>query len=714
MAAQQLNPGPASRAAVTAALATSFDGEIEVSGGRPVQFRPDGRAVVTGGPTGSLDLWDLAPGAAFRHAASLPVGKDIVHVEDAAFSPDGNTLVAGDPGGLRLWDVRLISTPRLLGDYRLNPDGRVYGPAPNYWSVSFAPDGTGLLVDNGLATSLWRLQDGRAPSIVWKLTRPPSNVNGLFASPTIDPGGNIFVRTVPRDVIRRDGHTVDNDLTVWRLRGSTKPLQLTTLPGLGDEVQTVSFTPDGKLMTLTLLESVALYDMSNPARPKPVGSVKPSSGEVITAALNRTGTLLALGQQDNTVDLWDIRTRSNPTRTATLVSYGPAVSAQFTPDSTRLLTAVGLPGHTIMRWRVDTPLHARHGATLLKQNPSRHVFPEVGISAEDTVLAFTPRADAVDPGAGRPGELTSWNISNPARPQRTGKPRALVGGIESRVGIGTGTQTLLAAGRVWRVSGTNLPKRILPPPTPDGNSPTSDDVLDMDSAGQLAAVRVQGVKLQLYRLVGAGKPLPVSPLPASELTDATFTVSGDGLVISASGPLQPSVEYWDLRDPVHPHRTASLPIDSPAGQLAIDKSGTRVAFHDGRDIKLWNIGGKGKPIQIPTRLLNNAGLTSLAMSPDGAVLAIATTDRTELWSIVDQATPMLLHTIPGNGGRLAFSPDRPLLVIAGSRETALWDVARMISVLTDPMAEACRISAGPTQQEWQYYAASVRYQNVCK
>jgi hypothetical protein len=48
----------------------------------------------------------------------------------------------------------------------------------------------------------------------------------------------------------------------------------------------------------------------------------------------------------------------------------------------------------------------------------------------------------------------------------------------------------------------------------------------------------------------------------------------------------------------------------------------------------------------------------------------------------------------------AGEPDYRVVAI----EKALWDVTEMITAAHHPMTQACRISAGPSQPEWQRYA----------
>src|SRR5439155_18242673 len=71
---------------------------------REIVFSPDGRHFATGSFDGTARVWETATGR--------PAGPPLPHenyVAAVAFSPDGNTLAAGDygPNGLiKLWDWR--------------------------------------------------------------------------------------------------------------------------------------------------------------------------------------------------------------------------------------------------------------------------------------------------------------------------------------------------------------------------------------------------------------------------------------------------------------------------------------------------------------------------------------------------------------------------------------------------------------------------------
>ena len=186
------------------------------------------------------------------------------------------------------------------------------------------------------------------------------------------------------------------------------------------------------------------------------------------------------------------------------------------------------------------------------------------------------------------------------------------------------------------------------------------------------------------------------------------------IMVSATGgpPWEATSTLWDLTGQARPRRLSVFEGGSPA---TISPDGATVAANAGggrAQAALWNV---TRP-QHPARLaVLSAGLSGAlwgeAFSPDGRILAVASTSGLVLWDVADPARPRLLRSLaadplvsdnPGpvpfgvGQGDLVFSPDgRMLASVSGSGQVTLWDVARP--------ARATRIAtlAGPRD----YFAA---------
>jgi WD40 repeat protein len=163
------------------------------------------------------------------------------------------------------------------------------------------------------------------------------------------------------------------------------------------------------------------------------------------------------------------------------------------------------------------------------------------------------------------------------------------------------------------------------------------------------------------------------------------------ILAGASGgpPWSGTSILWDVTDQARPRRLAEFEGGNPTTISPDGRTVATVAF-SGQPI-LWNV---VRP-RHPTRLrelsagFTGNGLWGEAFSPNGRLLAAASTSELVLWSVADPARPRLLRTFavpvqtgnPGNydlgDGDLVFSADgRTLASASGTDQITLWNVSR--------------------------------------
>jgi WD40 repeat protein len=286
---------------------------------RPINsaaFSPDGKFLATGSEDNTVRLWDVA---ARRGVARLTAGS--AGVNGVAFSPDARRLAAiCGIGPILIWDVRTRKQIAALGP-------RTEGG----WGVTFSPNGRLLAAtDWQNRTRLWDLAGQR---VVAALRGHKGSVSSLAFSPdgrTLATGGT------------------DSTVRLWDVpsalaHGVAAPRD--TLRGHVDEVSSVAFSRDGKwLASGSTDRSAKLWSPFPPPSRLLLAVQKKRINDV---QLCLTGRTLAVGYEDETIELWDAATR---TRLA-LLKQGPVGyrSVAFSPDGKSLAVVAGVADRPVVQ-----------------------------------------------------------------------------------------------------------------------------------------------------------------------------------------------------------------------------------------------------------------------------------------------------------------------------------------------------------------------------
>jgi WD40 repeat protein/uncharacterized caspase-like protein len=475
------------------------------------------------------------------------------------------------------------------------------------------------------------------------------------------------------------------------------------------EVTSIAFTPDGQTLASTGEDkTIKLWDAATGVE---LRTIPAHTDEVNAIAISPDGKTLASGSTDHTIKLWDI---ASGTELKTLTGHElPVNSVAFSPDGK--LLASGSFDKTIKLWDVAS-------GELLKTLSGHEAYV--------SRVVFSPDGGTLMSGGGDDKTIKVWEVASGAL-QRT-----LAGHTDAvnTIAISADGKTLASASsdktvRLWDAATGALIRSIKQSGEPYA--------LCFSLDGKKLAVGSRGEAVKLYetrtgyKMSDYGDFIFPGTTAVAISPDGARLVCGDksGQIFSwelATG--EDSVTYTGRDDLKGIHAVAI----SPDGKLIVSGDGegqiklwggeggtgarllgrhlgwiNALVFHpDGRTlvsssddgaVKVWDVveGRKLKTLIGPEENESATGLedslqksaailswgksaiTSLALTPDGKLLAGAGNDKTvKVWEL---ATGKLVYTLEGHTDKVrsvSISPDGKLLASASMDEKIkLWDLS---------------------------------------
>ncbi|MGZ4433061.1 MAG: nSTAND1 domain-containing NTPase [Trebonia sp.] len=420
-----------------------------------------------------------------------------------------------------------------------------------------------------------------------------------------------------------------------------------------------------------------LISMENVPMPVALaGGTGPVHSVIFGRALGQGGRLVATGGFTGTVRVWDVTAPGH----ARLLSQpitgvaGTTINAlAFSPDGQTLaVSRTAGDTSTTQLWNVGNPVR-----------PVKQGKPLDTRGAESEALAFSSAGHLLA-SAGSDSLIRLWNVANPASPQAIGTP--LIG--TARGGVQTVAFSpdgdILASGgyddtvRLWDVAHPDRPA-ALGQPSPGGTEPL--DSVAFSSDGRFLASGDFDGSVRLWNVSRSAGPQPLGPQLTGGDAINSVAFSTNSPILAAAG-YDGTVRLWDIANPAAPQ---------PLGQPLTGGTGTVfwVAFSpDGRTLASGNEDGTIRLWSLPPTVLTESDgpVYSLAFSPDGRTLASGGADWTiRLWDVSNSANPQPLGRplVVGSGTSnyagvfsVAFSRKRHLLAAGtGAGSAGLWNVA---------------------------------------
>lgn len=530
-----------------------------------------------------------------------------------------------------------------------------------------------------------------------------SESDGLRAT---DPSLSAQLALVARQLRPEDGSVAGGVLATQQLALATQ------LVGHTGAVYLTSFSPDGKtLATASYDQTVRLWNVRDPKRPKPIGA--PLTGHtswVSSAVFSPDSKTLATAGDDKVVRLWDVRDPRQPKKLGAPLDGGDGTIylVAFSPDGDTLATAN--ENNSARLWDVSDPA-----------NPERRGTPLTGHDGPVRSLAFSPDGKRLAT-TGDDGTVRQWSVAGSGQPKAFGGPFGQhVGGVHS-VTYNHDSDVIATGGadktiRMWSAkNGSPLGQPLTGHTAPVWSVTFSPGQNILASASEDSTVR-------LWNVSDPKQAIPFGP-PLESLANGVFAVgfspagstlaagSGDSLVrlwsipstvlvghfsdvttpafrpdgkLLATSSADGTIRLWDTTDSAAP-KPLGKPLtghEKYVRYLTFGKSGDLLASASGDNtVRLWDLSipsapePLGKPLKLNTRYSS-----PLAISPDRSTLATGADDQSvQLWDISEPArprpagAPLTGHT--GYVNNVAFSPDGELLATASSDKTVrLWRVS---------------------------------------
>ena len=551
-------------------------------------------------------------------------------ISSSAYSPDGRTLIVSHSG----WGVE-------AGD-GISSDGLALA-SKLVGSVSSAPS----LPYEGV--TLWDMQ-----------TKQPRNLL-LARIMHMNPTGVAHVAFSP------DGKTFasagyDGGVQLWDAKTGALLAHLTQTGQTAD----IAFSPDGKFLAVTngMDHSIVLYDL---AARKLAGPAVASHMEFIShITFSPNGKLLAVAGcsmycPPGQIQFWTLTAGKliGPLEPSIIVPHTSVLDMQFSPDGK--LLATGNEDGTITLWDVaskqpiDQPLSGHKGqVNSLAFNSSGSILASASDDKTVRLWNVATRTPLGNSLIGHSARITSvaWSSND-----------QLASGDSNGTIILWDTRTTSRLSRVLRDTSSIASAAF----SPDGKlfaSGDDDGKIMLRDGATMAEVGTLSV--------------PAGTTISQEVCDEPLAVmslvfSPDGRMLAANSWCNGTILLWDVKTR-QVIAAFHHPQEAPALAFSPDSHILAIAGKEGGIITLWDMKTQKAIRQFTGD--PNTSIDRVAFSPDGGILASFSYERAIiLW---DMATGKPIgHPLTSSSGKLvdmAFSPNGNTLAgITGNGVITLWD-----------------------------------------
>lgn len=390
-------------------------------------YDPAGDELAAAGDGGALRIWHLDHDGAAHLLAATNIGSS--PLTSAAFAPTGRLLAVGSKERLvHLLSIDVSGQPHentpALGGFTswvnvvgFSHNGRYLAAGSSDNSLRLWDTGTWAAVATfehpGPVTGVSFSADDRL--VVSAATDGAIRLWALPSAAIPNKSGNVFVLGYGGDghVLAVIASATQGGAALWDTTNPSSPVKLADVPlptDFGAVAGAGALTSDGHLLAVANRKAdIQLLDTTDPRHPAPLGApLHGASPLVEQMAFNPRATLLAAGDDQGSVHVWDVTNRASPKALPTLTGPGSMVlDVAFSPNG-KLLAAASAD-KTVWLWDISQPRAPKKLAVL------------AGFANYAYTVAFTPDGRTLAAGSAD-GTIRLWNVVDPTMPRLLGNP----------------------------------------------------------------------------------------------------------------------------------------------------------------------------------------------------------------------------------------------------------------------------------------------------